>query len=84
MDTTTKSELAHRAHRELVAARDALARAQALFQVLRQAAVNDNADLLDLYGIADVGLQVSAQYSERADGEAAYFKETANTPVEGE
>ncbi|MBN3848351.1 hypothetical protein G3N58_16155 [Paraburkholderia sp. Ac-20342] len=67
-------ELARRAHDEIGDAGAALARAGALFRVLRTVIGADGASMPDEMALIDIGMELCSVYSERAAGELSYFE----------
>lgn len=73
-----KSEVAHRASRELIAITHALGRAVAFFWVIRQALAEEECSQRDVLALLDVGAEICGTYAERAAGEAVSFEEAAS------
>jgi hypothetical protein len=79
MAANTKAGIAERAHRELLAAGDALFRLPALLNVI-QIAMEEGGELKsDLNLLAARGIELAATYGERAGGEAEYFSDICST-----
>lgn len=83
MATISKAELAQRANDELAAASDALFRVRALLRAV-EAAIDgaESPRLADIASLVATGIEVAAQYGERAGDEAQTFGELAEAHLQ--